>query len=142
MRYISYTHVDALTGRPLTERPARNGPVEPAVKGLAFAFGDESRWPVVAPTLYGTCDDDADLSVPGVLGELAVEEFEAARAAELQARADLRRAALVERLAAVDLASVRPLRAVAAGTATDADRERLAALDAEATTLRAELAAL
>lgn len=140
MRYLKYTHVDALTGRPATERPARNGPVAPAVKGLAFAFGDESRWPVAVPTLYGTCDDDADLTVPGVLGELTAEAFEAARTAELLARADQRRAALVEHLAAVDLASVRPLRAVAAGTATDADRERLAALDAEAATLRAELA--
>lgn len=140
MRYIRYTNVDALTGRPVTERPARHGPVPPAVKGLAYQWADESRWPVAAPTLYGTCDDDADLSVPGVLGELTAEAFEAARTAELQARADQRRAALVERLAAVDLASVRPLRAVAAGTATDVDRERLATLDAEAATLRAELA--
>ena len=42
----------------------------------------------------------------------------------------------------IDAASVRPLRAIANGDATQDDREKLAALDAEAASLRAELAGL
>ncbi|MEZ7197036.1 hypothetical protein [Pseudodesulfovibrio karagichevae] len=45
-------------------------------------------------------------------------------------------------LAALDMAAVRPLRAVAAGTATTDDTDKLAALESQAATLRAELAAL
>ena len=45
-------------------------------------------------------------------------------------------------LAANDLASVRPLRAKVAGTATEADDARLAELEAEAQALRTELATL
>lgn len=46
------------------------------------------------------------------------------------------------RLSVIDSESVRPLRAVANGEATKYDTEKLAALDAEAAQLRAELAAL
>ncbi|MBO6103278.1 MAG: hypothetical protein J6P03_08520 [Opitutales bacterium] len=53
------------------------------------------------------------------------EEIAAQAAAEKQAR-----------FAAIDAASVRPLRAIAAGTATEYDREKLAALEAEAAELR------
>ncbi|MGE4528147.1 MAG: hypothetical protein AB7D00_07245 [Rhodospirillaceae bacterium] len=45
------------------------------------------------------------------------------------------------RLAEIDAACIRPLRAIAAGTATEEDRTRLADLEDEATTLRATLAA-
>ncbi|GHV57101.1 hypothetical protein FACS189460_3070 [Deltaproteobacteria bacterium] len=55
-------------------------------------------------------------------------EAAAARRAEIQAE-----------LAAIDLASVRPLRAITEGTATDYDRNRLAELEARAAQLRAEL---
>lgn len=50
------------------------------------------------------------------------------------------RATLLDRLDRLDAQSVRPLRAVAAGTATDEDRAKLAAIEAEAVTLRAQLA--
>lgn len=45
-------------------------------------------------------------------------------------------------LSQLDLATVRPLRAITAGTATDEDRERLAELEQQAATLRAELAGI
>ena len=45
-------------------------------------------------------------------------------------------------LAAIDMESIRPLRAIADGTATQADHDKLAALEADAATNRAELAAL
>jgi hypothetical protein len=50
------------------------------------------------------------------------------------------RAEIIARLAEIDIASIRPLRAIADGTATDFDREKLAALEAEAEALRGELA--
>jgi hypothetical protein len=60
-------------------------------------------------------------------------------AAEL---AEQRKAEILARLAEIDAASVRPLRAIAEGNATDFDRQKLASLDGEAATLRAELAGL
>ena len=53
-----------------------------------------------------------------------------------------RRAEIMARLAAIDVDSVRPLRAIAKGDASDFDRDKLAALDSEAAGLRAELAGL
>jgi hypothetical protein len=46
------------------------------------------------------------------------------------------------RLAEIDAASIRPLRAIAQGEAVQADHDKLTALDAEAAELRAELAGL
>lgn len=53
-----------------------------------------------------------------------------------------RRAAILRELDAIDLQSVRPLRAKLAGTATAEDEARLASLEAQAQTLRTELAGL
>ena len=53
-----------------------------------------------------------------------------------------RRAEILAELAEIDRQSVRPLRAIAKGTATDEDQERLAGLEARAEELRAELAGL
>ncbi|WP_019646087.1 hypothetical protein [Novispirillum itersonii] len=50
-----------------------------------------------------------------------------------------RTAAITARLAAIDAASARPLRAIITNTATQTDHDRLAALEAEAASLRAEL---
>lgn len=44
-----------------------------------------------------------------------------------------------DELAAIDSQAIRPLRAIAAGTATDEDKARLAELETEADKLRAEL---
>lgn len=54
----------------------------------------------------------------------------------------IRRAEILARLAQIDAASVRPLRAIVHGEAVQEDRDKLAVLDAEAETLRAELATL
>jgi hypothetical protein len=53
-----------------------------------------------------------------------------------------RRAEILARLAEIDAASIRPLRAIAQGEAVQADTDKLAALDAEAAGLRTELAGL
>ncbi len=53
-----------------------------------------------------------------------------------------RQRAIHDRLQAIDAESTRPLRSVLAGFYTQTDLDKLAALEAEATALRAELAAL
>lgn len=47
-----------------------------------------------------------------------------------------------QQLTELDAQAVRPLRAIAAGTATDADTDKLREIEAKAAGLRAELAAL
>ena len=87
MRYLKYTHVDAVTGVPITEAPASNGPAEPSVKALQFVFALESLYPTAKPILYGTAPDSSDIDIAGVLASLTKAEFDAAQTAELAARA-------------------------------------------------------
>ena len=94
--YICVTEVDTITKVPCTVEPQRNGPSIPAIKGLRLDWADKSTWPVEtasdgtylrAPKYYGTCDDDADMTVPGVLeilnevdyNQRKIEEYEARR---------------------------------------------------------------
>lgn len=49
---------------------------------------------------------------------------------------------LKQQLSALDLQAVRPLRAIAAGTATDEDKSRLTEIEGQAEALRAEIANL
>ena len=60
------------------------------------------------------------------------EEAEAAKAAH--------RSELVAELGSIDARAIRPLRAIAAGSATQADRDTLAALEARAAEIREALA--
>ena len=62
----------------------------------------------------------------------AEEEAEAARLAH--------RAELIAELSTLDARAIRPLRAVAAGTATQADRDTIAAIEARASEVREALA--
>lgn len=59
-----------------------------------------------------------------------------------QEKREQRREQIKAELSALDLQAVRPLRAIAAGTATDADHAKLADLEAQAEKLRAELGVL
>lgn len=98
MKYIAVTHVDNRTGVPGFKAPMRNGPVHPDVKGLNIEFWDASRWPISHPDdyplFYGTCDDDADLEIPGVVRVFednesdgtAKEQYDAIWNQELKAR--------------------------------------------------------
>ena len=92
--YICVTEVDAVTKIPCTQEPQRTGPSMPVVKGFKFEWANRSTWPVElapdgtylrAPLYYGTCDDDADTSIAGVLKILTEEEFNSLRHAELEA---------------------------------------------------------
>lgn len=95
MKYICVTEVDYNTRIPCTVEPQRTGPSMPAVKGLRIIWQDKSTWPVStdatgtylrAPKYYGTCDDDADTTIAGVLQVLTEADYTAARTAEHEAR--------------------------------------------------------
>ena len=83
MRYLKYTYVDAVTGVPITDAPARNGPAVPAIIGLTFGFALESLYPAAVPTLYGTCPGGVALDGPGVIAELTEAEYTSAWDAEM-----------------------------------------------------------
>jgi hypothetical protein len=95
MKYLCVTEVDAKTKIPCTVEPQSTGPSMPNVKGLIILWQDKSTWPVeVAPTgvylrppkYYGTCDDDADTTIAGVLEVMTEADWNAAKEAEHQAR--------------------------------------------------------
>lgn len=95
MIYVSFTQVDHDTRKLCTEEPMRTGPSYPALKNGVIIFTNESTWPIPctpegahsrAPLFYASCDDDADLTLPGVLATHTAEEFAALKAAEHQAR--------------------------------------------------------
>lgn len=92
--HIVVTEVDYDTRIPCTVEPQRTGPSLPYVKGLKIIWTDQSTWPVGmdstgtylrAPKYYGTCDDDADTTIPGVLEVLTETEWNERRVAEHEA---------------------------------------------------------
>jgi hypothetical protein len=94
MKYICVTEVDAVTKIPCTVEPQRTGPSMPDIKGLNIIWQDRSTWPVStdstgtylrAPKYYGTCDDDADTSIAGVLEVLTEAVWNERRVAEHEA---------------------------------------------------------
>jgi hypothetical protein len=93
--YICVTEVDAETKIVCTKEPQRAGPAMPAVKGLSIEWWDRSSWPVElasdgtylrAPKYYGTCDDDADTSIEGVLEVMSEDAYIQAKQIEIEAR--------------------------------------------------------
>ena len=86
MQYIKFTYVDAVTGISIASEPAANGPVFPPVDGLEFVWARESRYPTDVPEFFGTCPEDADTRVDGVLGVYLQVDWETMREDELRAR--------------------------------------------------------
>jgi len=98
MKYIAVTYVDRVTKIPGFKEPMKRGPVHPDVKGLNIEWWDASRWPIEHPDdyplFYGTCEDDADLDIPGVMKVFedsdtegtAKEQYESMWNQELRAR--------------------------------------------------------
>lgn len=75
MQYVKYTYVDVVTGVSVAKAPAVNGPVAPAVDGLQFVRARESLYPTNVPQFYGTCDDEADTTVEGVISVMSPEAW-------------------------------------------------------------------
>ena len=86
MQYIKFTYVDAVTGISIASEPAANGPVFPPVDGLEFVWARESQYPTDVPEFFGTCPDDADTQVDGVLGVYLQADWETLWADEMCAR--------------------------------------------------------
>ena len=86
MQHIKFTYVDAITGISIASEPSTNGPVFPPVAGLEFAWARESRYPTDVPEFFGTCPDDADTQVDGVLGVYLQADWETMREDEMRAR--------------------------------------------------------
>ena len=86
MQYLKFTYVDAVTGISVASHPAANGPVFPPVKGLEFVWARESRYPTEVPEFFGTCPDDADTQIDGVLGVYNQTDWETMRDDEMRAR--------------------------------------------------------
>ena len=86
MQYIKFTYVDAVTGISIASEPAQNGPVFPPVAGLEFAWARESRYPTDVPEFFGTCPDDSDVQIDGVLGVYVQADWETMRADEMRSR--------------------------------------------------------
>ena len=86
MKYIKFTYVDAVTGISIAKQPATNGPVFPPVTGLQFSWARESQYPTDVPEFFGTCPEDADTQVDGVLGVYVQADWETMREDEMRAR--------------------------------------------------------
>ena len=86
MQYLKFTYVDAATGISVAKQPAADGPVFPPVAGLEFAWARESRYPTDVPEFFGTCPDDADTQIDGVLGVYSQADWETMRDDEMRAR--------------------------------------------------------
>ena len=86
MQYLKFTYVDAVTGISIASEPAANGPVFPPVAGLEFAWARESQYPTDVPEFFGTCPDDSDTQVDGVLGGYVQQDWETMREDEMRAR--------------------------------------------------------
>jgi len=93
--FIQITDIDAATGIICTEDPMRTGPALPNVKGFYFIFANESAYPIALnadgsyaemPLYYGTCDDDADTTLTGVVKVITEIEFNTDKQTEHQAR--------------------------------------------------------
>ena len=93
--YIQITTIDAETKILCTEAPMQTGPAFPEILGWEFVFDKQSDYPIATnpdgsyvnpPLYYGTCNDDADITVAGVIKVLTEEEFNADREAEHQSR--------------------------------------------------------
>lgn len=55
MKFIKYTLIDYITGIPVTQEPARNGPIHP--EGVIPAYAIESTYSSGTPTLFGVAED-------------------------------------------------------------------------------------
>lgn len=86
MKHIKFTYVDAVTGISIASEPAQNGPVFPPVAGLEFVWARESHYPTDVPEFFGTCPEDADTQIDGVLGVYVLADWETMRDDEMRAR--------------------------------------------------------
>ena len=86
MQYLKFTYVDAVTGISIAKQPAANGPEFPAAIDLEYVWARESRYPADVPEFFGTCPEDSDTQIDGVLGVYLQGDWETMREDEMRAR--------------------------------------------------------
>lgn len=86
MIYLKFTYVDAITGVSVGKEPAAGGPVFPTVAGLEFVWARESVYPTGVPQFFGTCPDESDIGVEGVIDTFSKEDWDNMREDEMRAR--------------------------------------------------------
>jgi hypothetical protein len=107
--YICVTHIDAKTKIPSTEAPMSHGPKLPDVKGLVIEWANWTQWPTNTPYFYGTCDEDADVSISGVVKVLSEEQYQSAQNTEthnMEAKVRMKRDDLLK----TEIDSLNPIR--------------------------------
>lgn len=122
MKHLKFTYVDAITGVSVAAEPALNGTKFPPVPGLAFAWARESAYPTPVPEFFGTCPDEANSDVPGVLGVFSEYDWQQMFVDEMHARTQppsARDLAKVARTLAVEAITVK----TAAGNVFDGNEE-------------------
>ena len=87
MKYIRYTFVDARTNTPVSEAPAKNGPVHP--EGVVPTFAIESTYSTGVPAFYGIAEDDFEPAA--WMYEMPEEQFYSDFRLELKERARSKR---------------------------------------------------
>lgn len=106
MKYLKYTYIDAVSGVPVTESPATNGPTTPAIAGLVFEWAAESQYPSPTPVFYGTCPANSDTAAAGVLSVLTKPEWDQELEAELALRAKKYAAQIAARRYTAEIAGI------------------------------------
>lgn len=86
MKYLKVTYVDAVTGVTCTEAAMASGPKLPDIIGFVRTLDIQSDYPTDTPMLLGTCPDDSDTDVPGVITLLSQEAYQAIYNQELESR--------------------------------------------------------
>lgn len=113
--YIAITNIDSETKILCTEAPMRNGPALPDIKGFQYDWNNQSIYPIdcnsegiylETPLYYGTCDDDADISLTGVVTTLTIEEYNSAKTAEYAARWEYINTTVIEKSVSATVATL------------------------------------
>jgi len=86
MKYLKYTYVNKVTGISLFRVPSTEETEEPKVVGLEYSWVCESKFPTLVPEVFGTCPDDSNTNVDGVLEVMTKEAWDSAKQLELYSR--------------------------------------------------------
>ena len=86
MKFIKFTYVDSVTGISVQREAASNGPAFPAVAGLEYVWARESLYPTDVPEFFGTCPEESDTAVDGVIGVFSKVDWDNMREDEMRAR--------------------------------------------------------
>jgi len=86
MKYLRFTYVDQKTKLSYQTEESFNGSMFPEVIGLQYVFALESAYPTRVPHFFGTCPDDSDTNVKGVLEALQKETWEVIQSLEMSLR--------------------------------------------------------